>query len=147
MYSLPGTCGPARLTLHLYRSCSFGDVAGFIAADETNHLIVLSFRGSRTLSNWIADLDFVLWDAGEICSGCWAHDGFLESWRTVQSMVTAEIEAAVAKYPGYQLVFTGHSLGGAIATLAAATLRQSGYNIQLVSFSPSVNAMRAGEAR
>lgn len=36
--------------------------------------------------------------------------------------------------PTYQVVTTGHSLGGAIATLAAADMRSSGYAVKLYTF-------------
>ena len=42
------------------------------------------------------------------------------------------VETAVADYPDYDLVIVGHSLGGAIATFAAAQLRNAGYAATLV---------------
>lgn len=38
-------------------------------------------------------------------------------------------------YPSYSLVVTGHSLGAAIGTLAAANLRNEGYTVTLVCIS------------
>lgn len=42
------------------------------------------------------------------------------------------IESADDSYPNYSLVVTGHSLGGAIATLAATQLRNEGHSAALV---------------
>jgi triacylglycerol lipase len=95
-------------------------------------LIVVSFRGSRTLDTWIANLDFGK-DSIDLCSGCEVHGGFWRSWEVVAGDITSGIESALAAYPGYTVVFTGHSFGAAIATLGAAQLRNSGYAIELVS--------------
>ncbi|KAL4904399.1 hypothetical protein BDW74DRAFT_154747 [Aspergillus multicolor] len=122
-----------------YQENEYGDVAGFLAADTTNELLVLSFRGSRTLDTWIANLDFGLESVAEICSGCEAHGGFWRAWQVVADALTSAIESATATYPGYAIVFTGHSFGGAMATLGAAQLRNAGYAIELYPYgSPRV---------
>jgi Predicted lipase len=110
----------------------YGDTTGFLAVDETNELIVLSFRGSSSLDNWIADLDFIKTDV-DLCDGCEAHKGFWKSWESVADAVTAQIDSALSTYSGYTLVITGHSLGAAVATLAGTALRNSGYTLELVS--------------
>lgn len=101
----------------------YGELAGYLAADSTNKLIVLSFRGSRSPANWIANLDFIFDDADELCADCKVHGGFWKAWHTVSDALKAEIQKARAAHPDYKLVFTGHSLGAAIATLGAAELR------------------------
>lgn len=100
--------------------------------DETNELIVLSFRGSSSVENWIADLDFIKTDV-DLCDGCEAHGGFWKSWESVAGQVTAHINSALSTYPGYTLVITGHSLGAAVATLAGTVLRNAGHSLELVS--------------
>lgn len=110
----------------------YGDVAGFLAADSTNKLLILSFRGSRTIDNWIANLDFGLDDVSGLCSGCKAHGGFYKAWQAVADDITTSVKSAVAEYKGYKLVFTGHSFGAAMATFAATALRNDGYEIDLV---------------
>jgi Lipase (class 3)/Lipase 3 N-terminal region len=107
-------------------------VTGFVAADITNNLIVVSFRGSSSIRNWITNLQVELIDT-DFCDGCQAHVGFLASWETARNQVLDAINIGAELYPSYQLVVTGHSLGAAIATLAAAELRNLGYDAVLVS--------------
>lgn len=104
-----------------------------MAVDETNELIVISFRGSRTISNWIANLEFDLTDASDLCAGCEAHSGFLAAWETVAADITSQIHSAMQTYSGHKLVLTGHSLGAALAALGGTALRNAGYELDLVS--------------
>ncbi|KAI2790440.1 Lipase [Penicillium oxalicum] len=105
---------------------TYGDAAGFLAADTTQQQIILSFRGSRTTSNWIANLDTEL-TSSTLCSGCEVHQGFWLDYQTVAATLKAQIDAALNTYPGYSLVVTGHSLGGALAMLAGLDLNSQGY--------------------
>ncbi|KAJ5489602.1 Lipase [Penicillium diatomitis] len=105
---------------------SYGDAAGFLAVDSTQNQIVLSFRGSRTTSNWIANLDTTL-ISSSLCSGCQVHQGFWLNYQTVAATLKSQIDAAKSAYPGYALVITGHSLGGALAMLCGMDLHNQGY--------------------
>ena len=54
-------------------------------------------------------------------------------------MISIALAALTTQYPGYQLIVTGHSLGGAVATLAGLTLLNAGYSPTVYSFgSPRV---------
>lgn len=112
-------------------------IQGFVSTSSAKSEIVLSFRGSSTIRNYIADLNIAL--LSFVCTGCKVHAGFLTAWREPRTKVLAAIKAAQTKYPSYKLIVTGHSLGGAVATLAAADLRSQGIPADLFTYgSPRV---------
>ena len=106
-------------------------MTGLVAVDSTNQKIVVSFRGSQSVRNWLANIDFAAIPS-DICPGCRVHQGFWRSWLEARPRILTAVEEAAAQNPGYSIVSTGHSLGGAIATLCAANLRNSGYVVALV---------------
>ena len=101
-----------------------GSSLGLTILDHTNKLIVITFRGTHSSRDWLTDFNFLLSDADDVCKRCQAHSGFLGSWRGVRDVVLTEWKTLVAGYPTYQTVVTGHSLGGAIATLSAAQMKR-----------------------
>ncbi|KAL6902465.1 Alpha/Beta hydrolase protein [Trichoderma evansii] len=113
-------------------------IGGFVAVDNAHQLIVLSVRGSNNLRNFITDVVFGFTDCS-FADGCEVHDGFNDAWNEISDAATAALNQAVAANPGFSIVTTGHSLGGAVATLAAATLRTQGLNIDIYTYgSPRV---------
>ena len=113
-------------------------MTGFVALDNTNKLIVISFRGSRSVRNWITNLVFPTTET-TICADCKASTGFWKSWLEAEDGVRTAVTAAQAAHPDYKVVATGHSLGGALATLAAGALRANGTNVDLYTYgSPKV---------
>ncbi|KAI9368116.1 Alpha/Beta hydrolase protein [Aspergillus egyptiacus] len=117
-----------------YHADEYGDVAGYLAVDTTNQLLVVAFRGSRALDTWIANLNFGKDSVDDLCSGCEVHGGFWQSWQVVADSVASGVESALQTYPDYTIVFTGHSFGGAVATLGAVELRNAGYDIELYPY-------------
>lgn len=118
------------------------DVTGYVALDPTHELIIISFRGSASIQNWITNLDFDT-VPNPLCPDCTVHRGFWQSWLDARPAVTAALAQLHAANPTYSVIATGHSLGGAIATLAAADLRTQGYNVALYSFgAPRVSSTK-----
>ncbi|KAI9719236.1 MAG: hypothetical protein M1812_003566 [Candelaria pacifica] len=135
------------------------DVTGYVAVDQTNKLITVFFRGSESIRNWVADITFVDTDT-QLCDGCKAEKGFWESWEEAEKRdgITKAVKVAKDANKGmfltlliveqkhktnqgadYQIVVGGHSLGAAVATLAAASLRKAGNKLDLYTYgSPRV---------
>ncbi|XP_014554121.1 hypothetical protein COCVIDRAFT_105725 [Bipolaris victoriae FI3] len=109
------------------------DVTGFVATDTTNKLIVLSFRGSRSVRNWLTNVQFPVADT-TICTTCASSIGFWQSWLEAQTNVVSAINKARQQYPTFKVVATGHSLGGALATLGAGVLRSQGIAVDLYTY-------------
>lgn len=125
-------------TLIEFQNSLLTDVTGLVAVDMTNRKVVVNFRGSQSARNWLNNFDFTAIPS-DICSECRVHQGFWRSWVEARPRILTAVKDAVARNPGYGIVSTGHSLGGAIATLAAANLRNSGYNVALYTYgSPQV---------
>lgn len=101
---------------------------------RTSRFLVLSFRGTEA-SSWRdikADANAVL----KICeSGGKVHSGFDEAFNQIERGIIKELD----KFPGTPLFITGHSLGGALATIAAKRLTHKGGNAACYTFgSPRV---------
>lgn len=120
-------------TLTEFENSIRSDITGFVATDSTNKLIVISFRGSRSIRNWITNLAFPVVPT-TICATCSGSAGFWSSWLEAQSSVLTAVTQARAQYPDYKIVATGHSLGGALATFAAAILRKNGLTVDLYTY-------------
>jgi triacylglycerol lipase len=93
------------------------DTQGFIAANE--NLILICFRGTEPTrpADILTDLQFKPETAGPYGSGE-VHRGFKAAIESVWSDVTSQIESMGGNQQ--PVWFAGHSLGGALAVLAAA---------------------------
>ena len=54
-----------------------------------------------------------------------AHTGFLTAFNSVVSLILSTFEQQLNEFPGYTLISTGHSLGGALASLGALSLKSN----------------------
>ncbi len=91
------------------------DTQGFVAANTDN--VVVSFRGTEPgkIQDWLTDLRYPYYERR--VGGGNVHDGFWRAWKSVKDEMENHLQAAwTNKQP---IWFTGHSLGAALATLAA----------------------------
>ncbi|KAL8861065.1 MAG: hypothetical protein Q9178_002578 [Gyalolechia marmorata] len=113
----------AAITLSEFEDTPIFDNTGYIAIDNVNKMVVLAIRGSISKQNWQADWN-MLRGSTDFCDDCRIHRGFRNSWQEIRDAVMENMKRAVERHPGYRIVVTGHSLGGAVATIAAAELRR-----------------------
>jgi hypothetical protein len=85
----------------------------------------LIFRGTQTLRNWMLDLD-----VRECVPGL--HRGFSMAWQRLETQVRQWLEGLPS--PPSQLSCSGHSLGGAMAVVAADRLSHQYKIHQVVTF-------------
>ena len=103
----------------------------YVARDDSR--VVVVFRGSCTLNNVLTDIDMVRGGAdsaaqllaeatGLPTSGMILHRGFVEAYLNVREELLdtlGELSLAGPRDAALELHVTGHSMGGAMATLAA----------------------------
>ncbi|KAK8136253.1 triacylglycerol lipase precursor [Apiospora sp. TS-2023a] len=114
------------------------DIQGLMSTDPKNKVIVLSFRGSHSIRNWITNFVF-LQEPCDLVGGCLLHAGFAGAYKEIAAPLATALAAATKANPDYKIVFTGHSLGAAVATVAAAYERAAGHAVDLYTYgSPRV---------
>ena len=93
---------------------------------------IFAFPGSHNLADWEVNTDFQQESASVLAAqldGCNVHAGFARRARLIANgekfqdeldKFSDEVDKAVAA--GHAIIYTGHSLGGAVATLATLRL-------------------------
>jgi hypothetical protein len=117
------------------------DVSGLVGYFPVTKHIYIVFRGADEDQDIMGSLDFAKVPYF-YCNGCEVHQGFFLAYESIINQVfTALLHSPIASLHSATVVVTGHSLGGATATLTSVTLKRSlGLkNVKLITFgSPRV---------
>lgn len=90
--------------------------------DNTRKEIVLAIRGSRHLRNWIENMVYEFAPLPRV-EGVRVHKGFKDSSDVLTANYIKTLSTTLKNHADYRFVITGHSLGGAVAILAALELK------------------------
>jgi hypothetical protein len=138
-------CAPCRAAdkdFVVSKVVSGGGMQGFVGQAPGNDIVV-SFRGSDNIRNWIDNIDITKTDAYPKCDGCRVHTGFYKAWNSVKDDVVKEVQRLHEANSSANIFVTGHSLGAAVAALCAVEL---GASSQSLSF-PIAGVYTYGEPR
>jgi hypothetical protein len=108
----------AKTLLKARWSSSQEEPAYYIAIDEAFRSIVLAIRGTDTFSDVFTDLSL---HPTPFLGGT-AHAGMTRAALRLYDEVREMLRTARTNYPEYDLVFTGHSLGGGVASILTMKL-------------------------
>jgi triacylglycerol lipase len=99
------------------------DTQGAILADFDTDTAYVIFRGSESNTDWITNLNLgqekVYPYAGESSSGAEIHKGFAAAYFSMRDEILRYFQQSSQQ----QVIVTGHSLGGALATICAVDLQ------------------------
>lgn len=104
------------------------DTHGFIASDDES--VVVAMRGTKSITNLITDIKFV---RKRIDSNgqAFASRGFVNALETVYDAIKSKLEPDIGKK---EIFVTGHSLGGALATLISYRISRQRDDAQPVQY-------------
>ena len=99
---------------------------GYIGANAD--AVILAFRGTDDVADWLINLNVKQIEE----HGALVHRGFSRALAAVWSRIETQLQSLLDRHPR-KIWVTGHSLGGALATLAALRLQRMGLS-QLETF-------------
>ena len=101
--------------------------SGYTAVTHTSRAVVIAFRGSEHFKQVTKQILAVLSNPKvSIPAGGKVQSYFNNAFNLVWTQLKANAYALAKRYPSYNVWVTGHSLGGAIASIASTTIAYEG---------------------
>mmetsp|Transcript_17706 Transcript_17706/g.41150 ORF Transcript_17706/g.41150 Transcript_17706/m.41150 type:complete len:398 (-) Transcript_17706:207-1400(-) len=122
----------------------FGHVSPNAGSARTTILAEIAFRGSTNVENWLANFQFELTECAVGYKYGLVHQGFQRCYLQLQGDILAWLRSSLELYscsmgPDVEVRVSGHSLGGALATLCAYDLASRGCAVSCITWgSPKV---------
>eukprot|EP01091_Cochliopodium_minus_P009548 TRINITY_DN2374_c0_g1_i1.p1 TRINITY_DN2374_c0_g1~~TRINITY_DN2374_c0_g1_i1.p1 ORF type:complete len:303 (+),score=41.57 TRINITY_DN2374_c0_g1_i1:35-910(+) len=101
------------------------ELQGYMGVNLQKNFMVISFRGSTNLKNWILNIDAFKKIPYKNVKGCEVHSGFYDAYAELKTQIYPILQGYESKYPQISnILVTGHSLGAAIAEFCALDLTE-----------------------
>ncbi|MBX3026933.1 lipase family protein [bacterium] len=121
----PYTLQAQYLTPEHYPGEPFSSEVPIAFVATSGNAIYVVFRGTKTIAEWISDATFTQVPYAPVSGGGKTETGFTTIYETVNTAIIAEVNGLAASSGYTTLYVTGHSLGAALATLAAPELARA----------------------
>lgn len=121
----PYTLQAQYLTAEHYPGESFSQEVPIAFLATSGNAIYVVFRGTKTISEWISDATFTQVRYEPVDGGGKTEAGFTAIYESINSPIIDEVNTLAASGSYTALYVTGHSLGAALATLAAPQLARA----------------------
>jgi triacylglycerol lipase len=118
----PYTLQAQFLTAEHYPGDEFPDAVPIAFVATSGEAIYVVFRGTKTIPEWIADATLTQVPYPFVEGGGSTETGFTRVYSSIDEAIVAEVNTLAATNDYDTLYVTGHSLGAAVATLAAPQL-------------------------
>lgn len=111
------------------------DTQGFVGVMASTKQIYAVYRGSESIQDWVNDLEgVVLSKYGNDACNCYVHSGIYSAYTQTSSTIISYLKKAMASYPGYEVIISGHSLGAALASFLSLQLNEEGITNRLFNY-------------
>lgn len=145
LYSYAMYCKNATLSDWSCKWCSYNDhiaaldvigfahdnskeLLGMVGVNHHDQQIIVGFRGTNPtkLHNILLDANLLTVTPYDDVPEVRVHKGFWKGYTNLRPQILAMLQPVADKYPSYPIVVTGHSLGGALASLCAMDIARDG---------------------